>query len=273
MKLSFTTLGCPEWTLDQIRENAVAYGYHGVEIRTADDGNHISPDTSLKDAKAIAQKFKESGVPIFTLMAYCRFASTDPEVLEKQQVLMRKLLALAEAMGAKYVRFFGGKLPDGANREAVTEAAARALKPLAREAAQRGIKLAAETHDDWCNSQHLLRLASLIDESAGLGFVYDIFNCVNANLEPWETVYAALKPRIVYCHLKDGWFDAQKKIHYVQLGGGDLPLESILRRFKQDGFESYFSFEWEKKWIPELDPPERCFPQFVHKFNRLWNGL
>ena len=33
MKLAFSTLGCPDWGLDQIIECAKAFGYAGVELR------------------------------------------------------------------------------------------------------------------------------------------------------------------------------------------------------------------------------------------------
>ena len=33
MKLSFTTLGCPDWTLQQIVENAAQMGYDGIDFR------------------------------------------------------------------------------------------------------------------------------------------------------------------------------------------------------------------------------------------------
>jgi len=37
MKLSFTTLGCPDWSLEQIAKNARAFGFDGVELRTHAD--------------------------------------------------------------------------------------------------------------------------------------------------------------------------------------------------------------------------------------------
>jgi sugar phosphate isomerase/epimerase len=273
LKLSFTTLGCPDWSLAQIEQNAKAYGYKGVELRVHTDGNHLSPDINLTEAKRIGQRFRDSGVPIFSTMGYCRFAKTDPAEVLTQQALMRKLFGVAEALGSKYIRFFCGNLPAGTTLEAMTDVVARAVKPLAHEAGQRGLKLVAETHDDWCGSPCLLKLSSQINEPAGFGFVYDVFNCLHANLESWETTYFALKAQIVYCHVKDAWFDAAKKHHYVPLGAGDLPLELFLRRLKQDGYDSWLSFEWEKKWISELDPPEKSFPQYVHKMRRVWDSI
>ena len=36
MKLSFTTLGCPDWSFAKILEEAQRIGYEGVEIRGID---------------------------------------------------------------------------------------------------------------------------------------------------------------------------------------------------------------------------------------------
>ena len=37
MKLSVTTLGCPEWTLAQIIDRVHGYGYHGIDLRGLGD--------------------------------------------------------------------------------------------------------------------------------------------------------------------------------------------------------------------------------------------
>ncbi len=96
MKLSFTTLGCPEWTLEQIATNGKAYGYDGIELRTHKDGNHFSPDASLDEAKRVGQLFRDHGVPVASIMGYCTFAYADQAEVAKNQELMRKLLAIAE---------------------------------------------------------------------------------------------------------------------------------------------------------------------------------
>ena len=33
MKLAFSTLGCPNWSVEQVVEAAVQLGYDGVEVR------------------------------------------------------------------------------------------------------------------------------------------------------------------------------------------------------------------------------------------------
>jgi sugar phosphate isomerase/epimerase len=272
VKLSFTTLGCPDWSLEEIARRAAAYGYDGVELRVAPDGNHLSPDASPGEAARIAGRFRDAGVPVMSLMGYTRFALMDPAEIASQQALMRRLLALARAMEVPHVRTFGGQLAPGADREAAIRTVGDALAPLAAEAAGLGVRIGMETHDDWCAGDVVRRV---IDRAAspGLGVVYDIFNAFDSGLESWDVTYDKVRDRIVYCHLKDGFRGRDGKLAYVPIGAGDLPLPSILGRLKRDRYAGYLSFEWEKKWHPELDPPERALPQFAHKARALWNSL
>jgi sugar phosphate isomerase/epimerase len=264
MKLSFTTLGCPDWTIDQVLERAAAYGFQGVELRTHDDGNHLSPDTPLEQARALAERFTAAGVPVMSLMGYTRFAFRETAEVAKNQALMRKLIALAEAMGVPHIRTFAGAIPQGATQRELVPIVAQALKPLAAEAAARGVAIVLETHDDWCASGPLLELVAAIGSRRGFGLIWDVSNAIAAGYEPWRTTYRRLKPHIRYCHVKDR-IKLGERWAYAPLGAGELPWRTVLTTLKKDRFRGYLSFEWEKKWIPELEPPERVFPQYVAK--------
>jgi sugar phosphate isomerase/epimerase len=100
--------------------------------------------------------------------------------------------------------------------------------------------------------------------------VYDIFNAFHAGIEPWHETYERVKSRIAYCHLKDGRKTADGKVTYTLPGEGVLPIRDLLARFRRDGYAGYFSFEWEKKWHPDLAPPEDAFPRYVEAVRRLW---
>jgi sugar phosphate isomerase/epimerase len=268
-RYSFTTLGCPAWTLDEIVANAKAYGYHGIELRTSGDGNHLKPDASPAERAALKAKCDAAGVPVFSVMGYTTFAHLEAEKVQANQQVMGQLIESAVALGAPYIRTFCGRIPAGTSQAAMIETVAKALHPLARQARERGVTIAMETHDDWCAGRVLRQVLQGVD-SPGLAVVYDIFNAWSTGLETWQETYAAVRPSIAYCHLKDAYVAADGKHHYMPLGAGDLPTLEILRRFKHDGYDGFFSFEWEKKWHPELEAPERVFPQYVHKLAALW---
>ncbi|MBA3708961.1 MAG: sugar phosphate isomerase/epimerase [Planctomycetes bacterium] len=267
MKWSFTTLGCPDWTLEQIAANAKAHGYHGVELRTHQDGNHLSPDAPAGEVRAVAEMFEKHGVSVMSVMGYSRFAFLDGDEVRRNQDLVRKLIPIAVALGARHIRTFAGQVPKGQTTATMLPILADALRPLAAEAARAGV--AMETHDDWCASDVLVKLARAIASPKGFGIVWDVCNCIQADIEPWRASYRRLKPLIRYCHVKDGYVAADGSFQYAALGAGDLPWVDVVKVLRTDRFKGYLSFEWEKKWHPELEPPERVFPQYTHKMASL----
>jgi len=269
MKLGFTTLGCPEWTLEQVAANAAACGFDGVELRVADDGLHLRPDATGDEARRVRELFDRAGVPVFALCAYASFSSPDPAALRGNCELTRRLIALAGTLGAGAIRCYGGKFADE-ERHAVAARAAAALKPLAAEAADRGVAIALETHSYWARGADMMEIVGAVD-SPGLGVVFDVNNTF-AGTGEWQETYRLIRPRIAYCHLKDDYRGADGRRHHVMLGAGDLPLADVLGRLKRDGFAGFLSFEWEKRWEPRLAPPEEVFPQYVHKVRSVWNG-
>ena len=46
-------------------------------------------------------------------------------------------------------------------------------------------------------------------------------------------------------------------------GEGGVNLPDILRRLRADGYRGCYSFEWEKRWHPEIPEPEKAFPMYV----------
>jgi sugar phosphate isomerase/epimerase len=267
---SFTTLGCPKWSLGEIFKNAQTLGYQGVELRTTGDGNHFhpeAPEAARAELKALAA---DHGVKLLSIMGYTTFAHLDPAQITANQTLMRHLIKLASAVGAPYIRTFCGRVPANTDHATMIRTVATALTPLAREAADQGVTICMETHDDWCAGKVLKQILDQAN-SPGLGVVYDIFNAWSTGIEPWEETYRQLRPHIGYCHLKDAYRTAEGKWSYMPLGAGQLPVGEILKRLKADAYAGYFSFEWEKKWHPEIEEPERVFPQFPIKLKQLWD--
>ena len=100
MKLAFTTLGCPDWSLQQVAEKAAEYGYEGVELRVADDGIHLLPDVSPQELRRARQVFDDAGVPIISLAGYASFSSPELDAVEGNRGPAKELIGIA-----------GGQLP------------------------------------------------------------------------------------------------------------------------------------------------------------------
>ena len=50
---------------------------------------------------------------------------------------------------------------------------------------------------------------------------------------------------------------------------GDVPVPEIVAQLRADGYDGYYSFEWEKKWAPEIEEPEVAFPDYMHYMKEL----
>lgn len=54
MKISFCTLGCPNWSINEIAMGAKWYGYDGVELRVKGD-KHVDPCLSEVERKTVKE--------------------------------------------------------------------------------------------------------------------------------------------------------------------------------------------------------------------------
>ena len=82
MKLGVTTLGCPEWTVDEILTRLPGYGYEGVELRGLGPDLDLTNSPAFSSPTAIArtrQAFSEAGLAICGLDTSCSFANPGPE--------------------------------------------------------------------------------------------------------------------------------------------------------------------------------------------------
>ena len=261
MKLAFSTLGCPDWSLEKIAEFAGANGFEGVELRTHDDGNHFSPAATAEEAGRLGAFFRSKGTRVFSLMAYTRFGATDPGELAANRDKLLHVLDLAKAIGAGFVRTFVGKIAEGVSREKALAQAAEYLAPCTAKARETGVSLGIETHDDWCDAANIKALQKLV--GGGLGTVWDFANAVEATGKSAAEQFKDLKGTILYCHVKDSVQGADGKSHYVPVGTGRMPVKEVVDILRSNKLDLFLSFEHEKKWHPELPDPAEAFPGYA----------
>src|SRR4030095_1563063 len=49
----------------------------------------------------------------------------------------------------------------------------------------------------------------------------------------------------------------------VLMGRGEFPAEAVLDALVARGYQGFVSFEWEKRWHPEIEEPEGALPHFI----------
>jgi len=271
MKISFTTLGCPNWTLRKIVENAFQMGFDGIEFRGVRDEMDISrlPEFTrdIEETKKLLSNYK---IAVSGIAISARFAVINPEEKKKHFAETRQNLKIAAQLAAPIVRVFGGRIPKGYTVEEMVPVLVKNLREMADEAEEYGVKLALETHDDWIDSAVVSHVMKEVNHPY-VGILWDMYHPFRFNHEDPEETYTNLSPYIVGVHVKDSILDENGQTKLVLPGEGDVPLKKMLKMLINDDYNGYVTFEWEKRWHPYLPEPEIAFPRFVEKM-REWFG-
>src|SRR5580692_8143758 len=124
MKISVSTLGCPTWTLDEILARCAGYGYSAIELRGIGPDLDLTQSADFATAGALAKtrrRIEEAGLAVSALDSSAKVS--DLAVSENRDEAKNNI-DIAAALGAPFVRVFGGAVPDGVDH---AEAIGRAV--------------------------------------------------------------------------------------------------------------------------------------------------
>jgi sugar phosphate isomerase/epimerase len=273
MKLSFSTLACPDWTMPQIIAIAASAGYDAIELRFVEGEDSLWKLPALQGAALASVKrvLADHGLTISCLDTSCRFDS--PDSLERQRWVDEgeKMSDLAAVLATPGLRVFGDTIRPGADRASTRDWIADSISQLAEIAAPKGVEVWLETHGDFscaCDTSEILALVT----PPNTGVVWDPINSFVATGERPVDGSAILGRAIRHVHVKDVRCNKAKgdsvSWQYVLTGEGDFPLQELLVVLKKREYDGFLSFEWEKKWHPQLAEAELALPHFVGWFRK-----
>lgn len=255
MRLAFTTLACPSWSVEQVAENARAYGYEGVELRLL-DGEVIDPGLAVSERNRVRTVFRDAGLPIIAVDSSIRVASGQDGVDED----LRRFVELASEWESPLLRVFGGA-PDGLAGDEALARAAGVLEKAAPRAAELGVKIVLETHDSFASAAYVAGVLSQAPNPA-VGVLWDTHHPYRMGETP-EQVWDLVGPRVWHVHVKDARRRADGGWDLVLLGEGEVPVAGAIEVLRRQGYKGWLSVEWEKKWHPEIPEPEVALPQHL----------
>ncbi|HEX2036859.1 MAG TPA: sugar phosphate isomerase/epimerase family protein [Chloroflexota bacterium] len=262
MKFAFSTLGCPQWSMQQVAEAATSLGYQGVELRLV-DGEVIPPDLPAADRRRVKDVLKGAGVEIACVDTSARFSSADREERRKHEEDVRAYLNLANEWESPLVRIFGGNLAPGVTEEQGIAYVAESLNTLAPAAERAGVTIALETHDAFSAGRVVAAVMERVP-SSHVAVVWDTHHPYRTGESAAQT-WDYIGKRVVHTHVKDARRDPTKRTGWqlVLLGQGEVPVREALATWVKNGYDGYVCVEWEKKWHPEIEEPEVAFPQHM----------
>jgi sugar phosphate isomerase/epimerase len=259
MKIAYSSLACPQWTIEEAIEAAARYGYDAIEWRLA-DGEIITAETPEPVRRRLREVPAAHGISIACLDTSCRVVQ--PTAQERIQVIeeARQMIDLAAELGAPFIRVFGGALPEGTSRAEILEPTAEVLRTIGSYGTEHNVTVTIETHDAWSHSTDVLQLLEIV-ASPAIKVLWDIHHTYRMGEAPTQSV-AMLGSAIAYVHAKDGRPNQTPEGWELCLvNEGIVPLREACSALKQNGYDGYLSLEWEKKWHPEIAEPEIALPQ------------
>jgi sugar phosphate isomerase/epimerase len=252
-RVAFSTLAFPDATLASAVSLGRRWGYAGVELRLI-DGELIDPSMSAAERARVGRTL--AGLPVVAVDSSVRLTDEDPGPE------LRRFLELASDWSSPLVRVFGGALPaDPAARREQLTAAARALDSCVPLAERLGVAIGVETHDAFSASSVVAELLDMAG-SDSVGAVWDSHHPHRMRESPAE-VYANLGGRVLLAQVKDARRVPPEGWQLVLLGEGEVPVREMLGLLVAGGYPHWISVEWEKRWHPEIEPPEVALPQHL----------
>ena len=269
MKLSFSTLACPDWTLPRIIEAAVSYGYEGIELRFVEGEDSLwkLPVFSGTALASTSRGLADVGLSISCLDTSCRFHSSDAAERERWLIEGDRMSDLASDLKAPGLRIFGDTIEEGSDRESTQRWVADSIRRLAEIAAPKGVEIWIENHGSFANADETKEILALA-ASQGAGMVWDPANSFIATRERPADGAAILGAAIRHVHIKDVRCN-HDEWHYVATGEGEFPLVELLGTLQKLQYNRFISFEWEKKWHPGLDDADVALPHFMNWFRKI----
>jgi sugar phosphate isomerase/epimerase len=268
-RLSFSTLGCPDWTFDTILTFAVENGYDGIELRGLKRQLDLAkcPEfNSTENILATRKRIEEKKLRIVDLGCSAAMHHADVTTRQKNLDDAKAFILLAQQLNCPHIRVFPNNFPKEQEKNQTIDLIVAGLRELGEYAKDTGVTVLMETHGDVIESSDIEKIMQSVSHPK-VGLVWDIVNMWSVTREPPAQVYAKLKKYIHLAHIKDVKF-VDGKGQYVLLGKGDAPIFEAIDILAKDGYPGYYSFEWEKLWHPEIEEPEVVLADYPKAMKR-----
>lgn len=269
--LSFSTLGCPDWTFEQITDFAVRNGYSGIEMRGLQRQIDLTKCKEFSDVQreATLKIMKDKKLQFVNLGSSSTLHFAEGAEREKQLSDGRSFIDLAQQLKCPFVRVYPNLFPKDREKNITIDLIAKGLLALGDYAKEKKVTVLMETHGDAVKTEDLEKIMQAATHP-NVGLVWDISNMWTVTKEAPADMYKKLKKYIHHTHIKDAKL-VDGKPQYTRLGQGEVPIFEAIDILSKDGYKGYYSFEWEKLWHPELEEPETALADYPVAMKKHFN--
>lgn len=258
MKLSFWTLGTPDWTNEQVADAAQRFGFDGVDLRCA-VGRNVSVLSTPDELSALQELYASRGVQIASLLAYNERGNADGVDWDAVAIDLIAHAELANRMGVPNLRVNAAEPARDSTWDAYLEGFAGALTNVLAECGD--LTLNMQNHPGAPTVAQVIRLAEMVgDPRFGVGLSPD--HCIDMGEDLIEATKLAA-PYVRQLHLADRERTADGKLRACLPGMGFVPNHDVIEILRGAGYGGWVSFKWEKPTYPDLPDAEVALPHFM----------
>lgn len=258
MKPAFSTVACPDWTLEQVAASARQFGYLGVELRTFGYGStHLACDPGLTSASKVRAIFGAVGVEIISLASSLRFDEPiSPPLIGRtfifdQESSVRRgkaLVDMAVQLECPYVRVFGFEVVNNDSLNTTIARIADRLGKVVDYARNSGVSILLENGGSFSTAAGMSQILDAVDHPL-LNASYSLAVAREAGEAAINGVNV-LGEKLRMIKVKD-FADGLP----CALGEGEFEAKESFLAVRAAGFKEWAVYEHDRMWFSELGDP------------------
>jgi len=274
MRIAGHTLGTPGQTVPEALALFAGAGLDAAELIYQDGYRSGLPLLDLRAAQQARRVSDDLGLPIVGMTPYTTgINALDERDWSSAVDEFRGAIEIAQIVGADRLRVYAGSWqPDQPNHAAHWDQLVAALRTLAPDASDAGVRLCVENHFGTMTQTAVdtARLVREVDHPA-VRVLYDQANLTFTHDEPYEQALAIQGDLIGHVHVKDLVFTdpdapfqaaetarvaaSERAVRSRVVGDGIVPWGGILTALSTLGYDDVLTLEYEYRWHPQ-DLPE-----------------
>lgn len=273
-RTAFSTVACPDWTLQRVARAASDYGYDAVELRTFGSGStRFACDPALTASDRVVRIFQDAGVGVCSLATSVAFdAPITPPIIGRiadTELSIRQAkfaIDMAAAVECPLVRVFGFEFSQREKRPSALARITQRLSLAADAARNLGVKIVVENGGSFSRAADLLELIERVGISL-VGAAYSNAVAADAGEDPLQGI-RTLGDRLWAVKLRDR--DSTGRL--CTIGEGVMDCPALVRTLFASGFRGPLIVEWDRAWLADLEPADTVLPRSLRRIYE-WTGL
>lgn len=254
MHHTFTTLGCPEMSLDEAIALSARHGLHLMELRTLNNTTDLPAwfQEHYGTPAGLAAHLEHRRMKVCSMDTSFKLIGSD--AMDRAQLI--NFVRWADEANVPWLRVLDG------GQHGNTEEIAEAAETLEWWRVERlknswATDLMVETHDSMLTSD---KLRALIAKSPRINLLWDTHNTWKKGGEELQATWKVIRNHTIHLHVKDSVSkptpNGSQPYTYVMPGDGEFPMPDLRDALVKDKYNGVMSLEWDRvrhPYLPELD--------------------